>query len=342
MLTHPELARSLPSPPTAPSPTRRPVHSRSTGQCLLYALRPLSPGAPSLSSGLQQPELPPRPRSLAIQGHKARSEPDPRRAVWVSWLGWREGPGRLQPGRDRPPGALPVRAQTGVCHYRVSTAADGSLYLQKDRLFPSLEELLAYYKANWKRTQNPLLQPCVPQVGPPPRLPGCCLPSLRHCSACDQLAQPDPGSCLGPDEAWSTRGPRASSPPRLGPCPCPGVTLCLWGGVAGACRMPACPAQFCSRAVGRAGRGLGRCPPQRSPRQCGGCGRRCLSGGAVPPCPRGSLGISVTVLGELTCRGAARPSGSSGLLMTAWTGAETSVCGPMPVGAKVPLRSGNN
>uniref|UniRef100_A0A4X1SSW6 Tyrosine-protein kinase n=1 Tax=Sus scrofa TaxID=9823 RepID=A0A4X1SSW6_PIG len=62
--------------------------------------------------------------------------------------------------------SLSVRAQTGVCHYRVSTAADGSLYLQKDRLFPSLEELLAYYKANWKRTQNPLLQPCVPQKPP--------------------------------------------------------------------------------------------------------------------------------------------------------------------------------
>ncbi|XP_034881457.1 tyrosine-protein kinase Srms isoform X3 [Mirounga leonina] len=58
--------------------------------------------------------------------------------------------------------SLSVRAQAKVRHYRISTAADG-LYLQKGRLFPSLEELLAYYKANWKLIRNPLLQPCVPQ-----------------------------------------------------------------------------------------------------------------------------------------------------------------------------------
>uniref|UniRef100_A0A8C7BQL4 Tyrosine-protein kinase n=1 Tax=Neovison vison TaxID=452646 RepID=A0A8C7BQL4_NEOVI len=61
--------------------------------------------------------------------------------------------------------SLSVRAQAKVHHYRISTAADG-LYLQKGRLFPSLEELLAYYKANWKLTQSPLLQPCVPQKPP--------------------------------------------------------------------------------------------------------------------------------------------------------------------------------
>ncbi|KAL2763461.1 tyrosine-protein kinase Srms, partial [Daubentonia madagascariensis] len=59
--------------------------------------------------------------------------------------------------------SLSVRAQAKVCHYRISTAADGSLYLQKGRLFPSLEELLAYYKANWKLIQHPLLQPCALQ-----------------------------------------------------------------------------------------------------------------------------------------------------------------------------------
>nr|XP_010341505.1 tyrosine-protein kinase Srms isoform X1 [Saimiri boliviensis boliviensis] len=59
--------------------------------------------------------------------------------------------------------SLSVRAQASVCHYRVSMAADGSLYLQKGRLFPGLEELLTYYKANWKLIQNPLLRPCVPQ-----------------------------------------------------------------------------------------------------------------------------------------------------------------------------------
>nr|XP_035158810.2 tyrosine-protein kinase Srms isoform X1 [Callithrix jacchus] len=59
--------------------------------------------------------------------------------------------------------SLSVRAQASVCHYRVSMAADGSLYLQKGQLFPGLEELLIYYKANWKLIQNPLLRPCVPQ-----------------------------------------------------------------------------------------------------------------------------------------------------------------------------------
>ncbi|XP_004430247.1 PREDICTED: tyrosine-protein kinase Srms [Ceratotherium simum simum] len=59
--------------------------------------------------------------------------------------------------------SLSVRAQAKVHHYRISTAADGGLYLQKGRLFPSLEELLAYYKANWTLIQNPLLQPCMPQ-----------------------------------------------------------------------------------------------------------------------------------------------------------------------------------
>ncbi|XP_016058437.1 PREDICTED: tyrosine-protein kinase Srms [Miniopterus natalensis] len=62
--------------------------------------------------------------------------------------------------------SLSVRAQAQVRHYRISTAADGSFYLQKDRLFPSLEELLTYYKANWKLIQNPLLQPCVSQKPP--------------------------------------------------------------------------------------------------------------------------------------------------------------------------------
>ncbi|KAM4831415.1 tyrosine-protein kinase Srms isoform 4-T4 [Urocitellus parryii] len=62
--------------------------------------------------------------------------------------------------------SLSVRAQAKVCHYRISTAPGGSLYLQEGRLFPSLQSLLAYYKANWKLIQNPLLQPCVPQRPP--------------------------------------------------------------------------------------------------------------------------------------------------------------------------------
>ncbi|XP_069352146.1 tyrosine-protein kinase Srms [Eulemur rufifrons] len=61
---------------------------------------------------------------------------------------------------------LSVRAQARVCHYRISTAANGSLYLQKGRPFPSLEALLAYYRANWKLIQQPLLQPCALQKPP--------------------------------------------------------------------------------------------------------------------------------------------------------------------------------
>ncbi|XP_055964013.1 tyrosine-protein kinase Srms [Sorex fumeus] len=59
--------------------------------------------------------------------------------------------------------SLSVRAQARVYHYRICTA-DGGLSLQKGRLFPSLDELLAYYQANWTLLQNPLLQPCVPQT----------------------------------------------------------------------------------------------------------------------------------------------------------------------------------
>ncbi|XP_007524541.2 tyrosine-protein kinase Srms isoform X2 [Erinaceus europaeus] len=59
--------------------------------------------------------------------------------------------------------SLSVRAQAKVCHYRISMAEDGGLYLQKGQCFSSLEELLSYYKANWKLLQNPLLQPCMPQ-----------------------------------------------------------------------------------------------------------------------------------------------------------------------------------
>lgn len=43
-------------------------------------------------------------------------------------------------------------------------APSGSLYLQEGRLFPSLDALLDYYKTNWKLIQNPLIQPCIPQV----------------------------------------------------------------------------------------------------------------------------------------------------------------------------------
>ncbi|KAM9589759.1 LOW QUALITY PROTEIN: tyrosine-protein kinase Srms [Trichechus inunguis] len=62
--------------------------------------------------------------------------------------------------------SLSVWAQARVCHYRISRAAKGGLYLQKGRLFPILEELLIYYKTNWKLIQNPLLQSCMSQKAP--------------------------------------------------------------------------------------------------------------------------------------------------------------------------------
>ncbi|XP_073931246.1 tyrosine-protein kinase Srms isoform X1 [Castor canadensis] len=62
--------------------------------------------------------------------------------------------------------SLSVRTQAKVCHYRICTAPSGSLYLQEGRLFPNLEALLTYYKANWKLIQTPLLQPCASQKLP--------------------------------------------------------------------------------------------------------------------------------------------------------------------------------
>nr|XP_051685085.1 tyrosine-protein kinase Srms isoform X3 [Oryctolagus cuniculus] len=66
--------------------------------------------------------------------------------------------------------SLSVRAKARVCHYRIGRVP-GGLYLQEGRLFPSLEALLSYYKANWRLIHNPLLQPCLPQ-GPSDALGG--------------------------------------------------------------------------------------------------------------------------------------------------------------------------
>ncbi|KAM5178131.1 tyrosine-protein kinase Srms [Callospermophilus lateralis] len=90
--------------------------------------------------------------------------------------------------------SLSVRAQAKVCHYRISTAPGGSLYLQKGRLFPSLQSLLTYYKANWKLIQNPLLQPCVPQGS---GWQGTKLPSLQRPPAQDKWERPRSEFVLG-------------------------------------------------------------------------------------------------------------------------------------------------
>lgn len=116
----------------------------------------------------------------------------------------------LQPRRGLHLCTLPVRAQTKVCHYRISTAADGSLYLQRDRLFPSLDELLAYYKANWKLIQSPLLQPCTLQVGLSLPLP--CMPQVGP----SPTALPTPGGPIPP-----------ALPAPVGPIPTPSTRLPL-------------------------------------------------------------------------------------------------------------------
>lgn len=167
----------LPSPahplaglsPHSPSPSRpltlRLIHALSVPEC--------PPCTPSLPPGLQLPALPlscetPRPDLSPAQGRLCCLSGQGAGRVW----------GKLPPRRGPHLCPLPVRAQAKVHHYRISTAA-GGLYLQKGRLFPSLEELLAYYKANWKLTQSPLLQPHVPQVGQAPAAPPAQLASTR-------------------------------------------------------------------------------------------------------------------------------------------------------------------
>ncbi|XP_053055688.1 tyrosine-protein kinase Srms isoform X2 [Acinonyx jubatus] len=131
--------------------------STCPGLCALWPGAPSAPLTAPLACGC--------PRSLLFrEAPEAGSEPGPWKVVVAIWLGWREGLGQAAAGGGLHLCALTVRAQASVRHYRICTAANG-LYLQKGRLFPSLEELLAYYKANWKLIHNPLLQPCVPQDG---------------------------------------------------------------------------------------------------------------------------------------------------------------------------------
>lgn len=72
-----------------------------------------------------------------------------------------------------PPGLLPtVRNHGKVSHFRICKSPRGSLYIQKGRPFPNMEELLAFYTENWKVIQSPLLQPCSPAVCTPTVWPG--------------------------------------------------------------------------------------------------------------------------------------------------------------------------
>ncbi|KAK9404918.1 tyrosine-protein kinase Srms [Crotalus adamanteus] len=57
--------------------------------------------------------------------------------------------------------SLSVRNRGKVRHFRIFLNPAGSFYLEKAHVFSSLEELLAYYKANWNIIECPLSQPCV-------------------------------------------------------------------------------------------------------------------------------------------------------------------------------------
>ncbi|OCT62509.1 hypothetical protein XELAEV_18043591mg [Xenopus laevis] len=64
---------------------------------------------------------------------------------------------------DRIPGqySLSVRNENKVTHFRISVSAMGKFYIQNERLFASIEELISFYKVNWKVIKSPLAQACV-------------------------------------------------------------------------------------------------------------------------------------------------------------------------------------
>lgn len=170
---------------------------------------------------------PPRPTPAAAHApsFSARLQASAgRREGWAATRpGWREWAARTRPS----PVPTAVRAQAKVRHYRISAAADG-LYLQKGRLFPSLEELLAYYAANWKLIRNPLLQPCVAQVGrcPAPPAPA---PGPRQGSEQGHRPRPVREQDQEPERPGSPGGPAV--PPRSSQA-LPGLALPHVRGVA--------------------------------------------------------------------------------------------------------------
>ncbi|XP_030068834.1 tyrosine-protein kinase Srms [Microcaecilia unicolor] len=58
--------------------------------------------------------------------------------------------------------SLSVRVQNRVTHICIKKT-DGNFYIQKNRSFSSLQDLLTFYKMNWKLIKSPLLYPCVRQ-----------------------------------------------------------------------------------------------------------------------------------------------------------------------------------
>ncbi|XP_068768303.1 tyrosine-protein kinase Srms [Struthio camelus] len=62
--------------------------------------------------------------------------------------------------------SLSVRNHAKVSHFRICKSPGGSLHIQEGQPFASMEQLLAFYAANWPIIQRRLLQPCVPATPP--------------------------------------------------------------------------------------------------------------------------------------------------------------------------------
>ncbi|NXD13283.1 SRMS kinase, partial [Nothocercus nigrocapillus] len=62
--------------------------------------------------------------------------------------------------------SLSVRAHGTVSHFRIGRSPGGRLHIQRGRPFGSMEQLLAFYAADWAALQSPLLQPCAPATPP--------------------------------------------------------------------------------------------------------------------------------------------------------------------------------
>nr|XP_033770818.1 tyrosine-protein kinase Srms [Geotrypetes seraphini] len=59
--------------------------------------------------------------------------------------------------------SLSVRIQNRVIHFCIKKTDNGKFYIQKNRSFSSLQDLLTFYKMNWKHIKSPVLYPCVRQ-----------------------------------------------------------------------------------------------------------------------------------------------------------------------------------
>ncbi|KAG8447193.1 hypothetical protein GDO86_014600, partial [Hymenochirus boettgeri] len=60
--------------------------------------------------------------------------------------------------------SLSVRNMNAVSHFRIQKNSNGEFYIQGDRSFSTLQELIIFYKTNWKMIKTQLLQPCIQVV----------------------------------------------------------------------------------------------------------------------------------------------------------------------------------